>query len=199
MESGMKLSSPVPLFHFDQNQTYEVDCEPFHEALRCHGALLERDGVGWLVMSSHGAPKIVVSQRDGCGIGIASLAVLDERMRHGLAAVHQLTELLLGKLEQAEGGNRDQIERGIVVVGKLLDMCHRALATCNLSTEQLVEASLFVTKTVQSAVRERDLRHPAEFWGLLHELSLYVVATMEKCREAGAEESSLAGGRASVA
>lgn len=173
----------MTLFPYDPNRIYEVDCEPFDIAHYCHGFLMEASSVGWLVLSGHSTPKIVVSQRSVWGIAMVSLAVLDERMRDGLRSVRDLTDELLGKLSRVQGADRDQFEGGVVVLGKLLDMWHPALATCVAPQDRVIQASLSVTETLRSAVRERDLRNPVEFWGLFHQLSLDVQTTIGVCRE----------------
>jgi hypothetical protein len=168
-------------FYFDPLGNYEVDRWAFDYVLRLHNKVMETSRLGWLVLGGYDLPKIVVSQLSDNGLVVFSAGTLAERMRDGLRELQDFINEMFDKLSNADGAKRDQLERAIVLHCTLLDIWCQALCNCTASQDRLIQACRFVVERLRSALEKEDLRNPATFGGLMHEINLKIKEAIGVC------------------
>jgi hypothetical protein len=174
-------------FDFDPLENYEIDRWPFDEALRLHRKLMETSRLGWLVFPGYDSPKIVVSEPRAGGLAVYNAGTLAERMRSGLQELQVFRDEMFEKLSCVQGAEREQVERAIVMICRLLDIWCKSLCICIASQERITEASRSVVKRLRIAVVELDLCNPEVFGRLVHELTLKIRETIGICGESASQ------------
>lgn len=171
-------------FYFDPLGNYEIDRSAFDYVLGLHNQMMmETSRLGWLVLGGYDLPRIVVSQLSEGGLAVFSAGTLARRMREGLKELQDFVDEMFDELSSANGVQRDQLERAIVMHCTLLDMWCHALCSCTASQERLVEAGRFVVERLRSALEKEDLCNPDTFERLMHEINLKIKETIGVCGE----------------